>query len=227
MPSEITLRETVMESILTSYSSAWNVIRLAFNHPTEFYGKVVREIDLKALIIFYFQFQAALIFISVQMFGEPGDSGAELFFTQSLIVTVQGVALSVLVISSIMAVALYFLQVRVRFAQLAKYIAVTFIVGHILLGSLQLFIEYYVYVQSDGYAWMDDWRNEEPWYSRLSNMIVNDILTPLVFVVSGILLAISSGNVWKVGSTFALAVLVQVLVLVPISNHFWLKFIQI
>lgn len=216
-----------MESILTSYSSVWNVVRMAVSCPTEFYGKVVREIDLKAIIIFYFQFQTALIFISVQMFGEPGDTSTELFFTQSIIVTVQGVALSVLVISSIMTVFLLFLQVRVRFSQLAKYIAVTFIVGHILIGSLQLFIEYYVYVQSEGYPWMDDWRNEEPWYSSLSNMIVNDILAPLVFVVSGILLAISSGNFWKVGSTFAVAVLVQVLVLIPISSHFWLKFIQI
>jgi hypothetical protein len=161
------------------------------------------------------------------MFGEPGDGSTELFLTQSLIVTVQGVALSVLVISAVMAIVLYFAKVGVRFSQLAKYMAVTFIVGQVLIGAIHLLLEYYVYAQSDGYSWMDDWRNEEPWYADISDTVVNYILTPLIFVVSGALLAFSSGNMIKVGVAFVSAMLVHVVLITPISSHFWLKFIQI
>jgi len=95
-----------------------------------------------------------------------------------------------------------------------------------IVEGLQLFLEYYVFAQPSGYAWMEDWREPEPFYATVSDFIVNSILAPGVFVASGFLLALSSNQALKVGFAFAVGVLVHVLVLTPFTSHFWLQFLQ-
>ncbi len=216
-----------MESFLKSYTVAWEVVRAAVLRPQQFYRVVVAEINLVSLVLFYFQFQAAVIWISTRLFAADESTSAESFFEQSLIVTVHGVILSTLVISMIIYALLRIMSVPVSFGQIAKYIAVTFLVGQMIVAGLQLFLEYYVYAQSGGYAWMEDWREPEPFYSTLSNFIVNSVLAPGVFIASGVLLAISSNQVLKVGSAFALGVLFHILILTPFASHFWLQFLQV
>jgi hypothetical protein len=177
--------------------------------------------------MFYFQFQAAVIWVSTRLFAADESTNAESFFEQSLIVTVHGVILSTLVVSLIIYALLRAMGVAVSFGQMVKYLAVTFLVGQMVVTGLQLFLEYYVYAQSNGYAWMEDWRESEPFYATLSDFVINSILAPGVFIASGILLALSSNQVVKVGFAFAAGVLFHILVLTPFASHFWLQLLQV
>ncbi|MDV7145966.1 hypothetical protein R3X27_25095 [Tropicimonas sp. TH_r6] len=215
-----------MESFLKSYSVAWDVVRAAFLHPRQFYKVVVTEINLISLLVFYFQFQAAIIWISTRLFEADDSTNAESFFEKSLIVTVHGVILSTLVISLIIYALLRIMSVPVSLGQIAKYIAVTFLMGQMIVGGVQLFLEYYVYVQSGGYAWMEDWREPEPVYATVTNFIINSILAPSVFIVSGVLLALSSNQILKASFAFIVGVLFHILILTPFASHFWLQFLQ-
>ncbi|PJE27808.1 hypothetical protein SAMN06297129_0227 [Pseudooceanicola antarcticus] len=217
----------MLEKLIETYRSFFNIIVFAVETPRQFYRRLVEEIGLPELLGFYLQVVVVMLAFNRVVFdnGEQADGGQFDIFAMAI------GAMDLLLMAGIVAVVFWALLRltggQERLSHVAKFIVVIEVFMGIVTLVVSTLTTYIGFALTDGYAFMSDFPTEEPPLMGWLHAIDHYVVPILLLSATLLLLWLSSGRSPRVVLALLVALAVQVVVLGPLLNMLWLQILSV